>query len=149
MKKSLAVAGATCAALLLGTTTATAQAATAAAPAPPAAAPMAAAAACNLAVYTPWKENISSSGVNDHARSKYWTVNNCSGWYFTATLQYHRWDGWNRVAGTDWVGNRSTSYLQWRCQGKGTFTYRTKGSARGGSPARVGWSTSGERRFSC
>ncbi|MGW7429319.1 hypothetical protein ACWGIN_07190 [Streptomyces sp. NPDC054861] len=149
MKKSLTVAGAACAALLLGASTAAAE--TAAAPAPPAAATPAttAAAGCYLAVYTPWKENISGSGVNDHARGKYATVNNCSGWYNTALLQYHRWDGWNRLAGTEWVGNRGTSYLQWRCQGKGTFTYRTKGSVRGGSPARVGWATSGERRFSC
>ncbi|ALO10435.1 hypothetical protein AQF52_4841 [Streptomyces venezuelae] len=41
------------------------------------------------------------------------------------------------------------SHLQWKCQGKGTFTYRTKGSVRGGSPARVGWATSQERRFTC
>ncbi|MFE1551340.1 hypothetical protein [Streptomyces sp. NPDC058718] len=156
MKKSLTVAAATCAALLLGSTAASAEAPAAPPASAPkaaapqaAAAPMAAAAGCYLKVYTPWKENVSPTGVSDHARGKYHTVNNCSAWYNTALLQYHRWDGWNRIAGTEWVGNRGTSYLQWKCQGKGTFTYRTKGSVRGGSPARVGWATSGERRFTC
>ncbi|MFD0153254.1 hypothetical protein ACWGQ4_33580 [Streptomyces sp. NPDC055721] len=155
MKKSLTVAAATCAALLLGSTAASAEAPVAPpasapkAAAPQAAAPMAAAVGCSLAVYTPWKENVSPTGVSDHARGKYHTVNNCSGWYNTALLQHHRWDGWNRIAGTEWVGNRGTSYLQWKCQGKGTFTYRTKGSIRGGNPARVTWATSAERRFTC
>ncbi|MEU3691559.1 hypothetical protein [Streptomyces narbonensis] len=153
MKTSLTVATAVGAALLMGAGTAAARPA-APSPAPAvattaAAAPQAAAAGCYLAVYTPWKENVSPTGVSDHARGKYKTVNNCSGWYNTALLQYHRWDGWNRIAGTEWVGNRGMSYLQWKCQGKGTFTYRTKGSVRGGSPARVGWATSSERRFTC
>ncbi|MFE7552601.1 hypothetical protein [Streptomyces gardneri] len=158
MKKSLTVATAVGAALLMGAGTSTARSA-APAPAPPtvttavttaaAAAPQVAAAGCYLEVYTPWKENMASSGTSDHARGKYRTRNNCSGWYNTALLQYHRWDGWNRIAGTDWVGNRGMSQLQWKCQGKGTFTYRTKGSVRGGSPARVGWATSQERRFTC
>ncbi|MFD8975152.1 hypothetical protein [Streptomyces sp. NPDC059593] len=115
MKKSLTVAAATCAALLLGSTAASAEAPVV----PPAAAqkataPQAAAAAagCYLKVYTPWKKNVSPTGVSDHARGKYHTVNNCSAWYNTALLQYHRWDGWNRIAGTEWVGNRGTSYLQ-------------------------------------
>jgi hypothetical protein len=149
VKKSLTVAGVACVALLMGATTATAGTATAPESAAPAAAAQAAAAGCNLAVYTPWKENISSTGRSDHARSKYATRNNCSGWYNAALLQYHRWHGWTRVAGTEWVGNRSASYLQWKCQGKGTFTYRTKGSVRGGNPARVASATSAERRFAC
>ncbi|MGW1008734.1 hypothetical protein ACWD4X_01615 [Streptomyces termitum] len=145
MKKTLTVVGVTCAALLMGSATARAEAPAAA----PAAAPQAAAAGCLLKVYTPWKQNMSNHGTIDYARGMYATVNNCSGWYNTALLQYHRWHGWTRVAGTEWVGNRSTSYLDWKCQGQGTFTYRTKGSVRGGSPARVGWATSGERRFAC
>ncbi|MFC9704406.1 hypothetical protein ACFTWD_27335 [Streptomyces sp. NPDC056943] len=55
----------------------------------------------------------------------------------------------HRIAGTEWVGNRGTGCLQWKCQGKGTFTCRTKGSDGGDSPVRVGWATSGERRFAC
>ncbi|MEW1694044.1 hypothetical protein ACIQCR_26390 [Streptomyces sp. NPDC093249] len=150
MKKPLAVAALVGAALLVGTTTATARTTdTPAATTAESVTTRAAAASCTLAVYKPWKENMASTGRSDHARGKYATVNNCSGWYNTALLQYHRWDGWTRIAGTDWVGNRATSHLQWKCQGKGTFTYRTKGSVRGGSPARVGWSTSPERRFAC
>ncbi|RSS54986.1 hypothetical protein [Streptomyces sp. WAC01280] len=87
MKKSLTVA---CAALLLGSTAASPEApATSPASAPKAAAPQAAA-GCSLKVYTPWKENISPTGVSDHARGKYHTVNNCSAWYNTALPQYHR-----------------------------------------------------------
>ncbi|MGW2561085.1 hypothetical protein ACWCXB_17910 [Streptomyces sp. NPDC001514] len=161
MKKSLTVATAASAALLFGATGATAAES---APAPAessavlvsakstAAAPMAAAATCTLKLGKPWKENIARVGRSDHARGTYSTLNNCSGFALSATLQYHRWHGWSGLSSASWAGNRSTRILQWKCQGKGTFTYRMYGTVRGGSTGeepRVGRGWGPERRFSC
>ncbi|MBD0710048.1 MULTISPECIES: hypothetical protein [unclassified Streptomyces] len=159
MKKSLAGAAAASAAALLLALPATASAAESTARTTsattvqaPAASAAAVAATCTLKLYTPWKENIATSGVNDHARGSYETYNSCSGFALAATLQYNRWYGWSGLANTNWEGNRGNSILQWRCQGQGTFTYRMSGTVRGGvvsGDPGVGSGTSPERRFDC
>lgn len=112
-----------------------------------------AAAKCNLSLGRPWKENIAPSGRSDHARGQYKTVNSCAGYSLVTTLQYHRWHGWSGLASADWVGNRGLKTLQWKCQGKGTFTYRMAGTIRGGltpggdPEVRRGYGA--ERRFAC
>ncbi|BBC35932.1 hypothetical protein SGFS_072260 [Streptomyces graminofaciens] len=159
MIKSLTVAGAAGVALLVGSTGAIA----ASAPAPAKttsvvsaqkeATPAAAAATCNVALGKPWKENIAKVGRSDHARAKYHTVNSCSGFSLSATLQYKRWDGWRALDKDTWAGNRKKDrILQWKCQGKGTFTYRVAGTVKGGwtgDEPRVGRGNGPERRFSC
>jgi hypothetical protein len=166
MKKSLAVATTTCVALLLGASTATAASAPEPAPASisvgssgamvgddvNAVAPLAARATCTLKLGKPWKENIATTGRSDHARGTYETLNSCSGFSLGATLQYHRWHGWSGLKSADWVGNRTSRILQWKCQGEGTFTYRMYGTVRGGSNGEepnVGRGYGPERRFAC
>ncbi|WP_411081864.1 hypothetical protein [Streptomyces sp. cmx-18-6] len=112
-----------------------------------------AAAKCNLALGKPWKENIAKKGRSDHSRAKYRTVNSCAGYGLVATLQYHRWHGWSGLVGAHWTGNRSKDrILQWKCQGKGTFTYRVAGTVRGGLSGggpEVRRGHGAERRFAC
>ncbi|MEU3605304.1 hypothetical protein AB0E83_07560 [Streptomyces sp. NPDC035033] len=158
MKKSMAAASACAAALLLAAPATASAAEPAARPAERTAvvqsdaSATAAAATCNLKLSKPWKENRARTGITNYSRGTYQTVNNCSGFTLGATLQYHRWHGWSGLASASWVGNRSVRTLEWKCQGKGTFTYRMFGTVRGGSNGeepRVGRGSGPQNRFTC
>ncbi|MGW7415621.1 hypothetical protein [Streptomyces sp. NPDC054863] len=164
MKKSIVTVSAACGLLMLGastavaggTSTTTADGTSLTAPAgnptaevtvAPAAAPtaLAAAATCTLKLDKPWK--------TAHAKSRsiagYKTLNSCSGFSLSATLQYHRWHGWSGLDKDTWAGNRGYTILSWQCEGEGNHNYRVAGTVRGGSGPQVGRGNGPSSRFTC